>query len=114
MKGNPINLNRFREAREMAGLSAGQAAKHLNLSLPYLLKIEAGELDVADGQIQKLALLYELDLDWLKGEISDSDGTYLGSLQIAPRDLEKIKPGELPKLLQILSAIKNRRKINEY
>lgn len=114
MKENPMNSNRFREAREMAGLSAGQAAKYLNFALSDLLKIETGEIKVSDDQMQKLASFYEVDLDWLKDDNLDSNVTYLGNLQIAPRELEKIKPEELPKLLQILSAIKNRRKINEY
>lgn len=114
MKENPINSSRFREAREMSGLSAGQAAKYLNLSLTDLLRIETGELDLGIDQIQKLASLYEVDLDWLSGDASNSNITYLGNLQIAPRELEKIKPEELPKLIQILSAIKNRRNLNEY
>lgn len=104
------NLTRFRQAREMAGLSPEQAAKYLGFSLNELLEIESGAVEVNEEEAQKLALFYEVDFQWLKSSSADTDIAFLGDLQIAPRELEKIKAEELPKLLQILVAIRNKAK----
>jgi transcriptional regulator with XRE-family HTH domain len=107
MKQNNANLNRFREARELAGLSVEQAAKYLSFSLFDLLRIESGEIEMSEEKIRELALFYEVDFEWLKSKTFNTNVVYLGDLQIAPRELEKIRPEELPKLLQILTAIRN-------
>ncbi len=104
------NLTRFRQAREMAGLSPEQAAKYLGFSLTELLEIESGALEISEEKTQELALFYEVDFEWLKSKSADTNIAFLGDLQIAPRELEKIKPEELPKLLQILLAIRSRAK----
>jgi len=66
MVRNNANLTRFREAREMAGLSPEQAARYLSFSLSELLQIEYGEIEISDEKIQKLASFYEVDFGWLK------------------------------------------------
>ena len=111
MNINSATSTRFQEAREMAGLSVGQAAQLLSFSLYELIEVESGKLAISNEQIKRLALFYEVDFEWLSGEELDDGEFCLGDLQIAPRDLEKIKPEELPKLLKILSAIRNRTQV---
>lgn len=109
MEHNKTNPTRFQEAREMAGISAEQAAKYLSFPLSDLLKIESGQIDISDEVIQRLAIFYEVDYEWLRSRTSNTHLPFLGDLPIAPRELEKISPEELPKLLQILVAIRHRK-----
>jgi transcriptional regulator with XRE-family HTH domain len=109
MKQETMLINRFREAREIAGLSIFQAAKKLGFSVEDLLEIEHGDLKITGEEVKRLASFYEVGSEWLTGETLDDLTIFEGNWQIAPRDLEKIKPNELPKLLQILIAIKERK-----
>lgn len=99
-------FNRFREAREIAGLSLAQAAKHLGIRTIELIEIELGKQMVNSEQIKELAAFYEVNPDWLSGETTVVLTMFGDQWQVAPRDLEKLPPEELPKLLQVLAAIK--------
>ena len=64
--------NRSDQARKIAGLSVGQAAKLLNVDRDYLLKVEDAET-IDDDILPKLCDLYRVRAAWLTGEVPRRD-----------------------------------------
>lgn len=65
-------MNRARRARELAGLSVGQAAKLLGMTAPVLRMLEIPECELK-GDADKLAALYRVGAEWIRGEGPDRD-----------------------------------------
>src|SRR5437764_415744 len=62
---------RLKQARELAGLSQGQAAKKMNMHRPTVSEIEAGNRNVTAPELSRFAELYDVDLAWLSGAGAD-------------------------------------------
>lgn len=97
---------RLREARKMAGLSQAQVAKMLGLHRPSISEAEAGNRKVSADEITKLAEIYDVSLSWLLGEGADKLDIHDDKIQLAARELRKLKPDDLDRLLTILGSMR--------
>ena len=97
---------RLKEARTLAGLSQGQAAKKMEMHRPTISEIEAGNRNVTAPELSRFAELYDVDLTWLSGAGADKLEPEDERLQLAFRELKKIKPEDLDKLLRALAALR--------
>lgn len=97
---------RLRAAREAAGLSQGQVAKLMGMHRPTISEMEAGNRRVAADELTKLADLYDVKVTWLLGESSDRASPDDPRLQLAARELGKLKPDDLDRLLKLIAAMK--------
>jgi transcriptional regulator with XRE-family HTH domain len=98
---------RIREARKLAGLSQGQVAKLLGLHRPSISEAEAGNRNVTADELVKLAGIYKVSVAWLAGEGADKADPHDEKVQLAARELQKLKPDDLDRLLTILAAMRN-------
>jgi transcriptional regulator with XRE-family HTH domain len=97
---------RLREARKMAGLSQAQVAKMLGLHRPSISEAEAGNRKVSADEITKLAEIYDVSVSWLLGENVDKLDIHDDKIQLAARELRKLKPDDLDRLLTILASMR--------
>jgi transcriptional regulator with XRE-family HTH domain len=99
-----IIASRIKEARRLSGLSQGQVAKMLGLQRPSVSEIEAGNRAVAAEELSKLAEIFDVNVSWLLGE---GAGEGDDRLQLAARELQKLKPKDLDRLMNILASMRN-------
>jgi transcriptional regulator with XRE-family HTH domain len=98
---------RLRAAREAAGLSQGQVAKLMNMHRPTISEMEAGNRRITADELAKLADLYDTKVGWLLGESPERASTDDPKLQLAARELSKLKPDDLDRLLKLIAAMKS-------
>jgi transcriptional regulator with XRE-family HTH domain len=98
--------SRLALARKQAGLSQGQVAKMLDLHRPSISEAEAGRRNVTATEIGKLAGIYGVSVDWLACTDSNSPNESRDKIQLAARELAKLKKHDLDKVLDLLSALK--------
>lgn len=96
---------RLREARKLAGLSQGQAAKLLDMHRPTVSEIEAGNRRVSADELAQFAKVYDVTTSWLLAEATDQLLPDDPRLQLAARELSKLKPDDLQRLLRLLAAM---------
>jgi transcriptional regulator with XRE-family HTH domain len=101
---------RIKEARRMAGLSQGQVAKMLNLQRPSVSEMESGNRAVSAEELSKLAEIFEVSTSWLLGEGTDRVDPQDDKLQLAARELKKLKQKDLDRLMAILASLKDQEK----
>ena len=101
-----IIASRIREARKMAGLSQGQVARMLGLHRPSVSEMEAGNRSVSAEELSRLADLFDVSLSWLGGEGAEKVDILDDKLQLAARELQKLKPEDLDRLLTVLASMK--------
>lgn len=96
--------NRLRLARKQAGLSQGQVARLLKMHRPTISEIEAGRRRVSADELTLFAHTYEVSISWLAG--SEPDTNELDDrVQLAARELAKLKPEDLSKVLNLLATM---------
>ncbi len=105
-----IIASRIREARRLAGLSQGQVAKMLGLQRPSVTEIEAGNRAVAAEELAKLAEIFDVSVAWLLGQGAVRLDVHDDRLQLAARELQKLKPKDLDRLLSILASMRGQEK----
>ena len=98
-------------AREMAGLSQNQVAKILGLKRPAISEIEAGRRKVSAEEMAELSKIYSVSVNWLIGESEEEDENQM-RIGLAARELSKLKPEDVDRLLKILSALRHTREDN--
>ena len=98
---------RLREARKVAGLSQGQVAKLLAMHRPTISEIEAGNRRVSAEELTKFAETYDVTVSWLVGESAEQLDADDPRLQLAARELGKLKPDDLDRLLRLLASMRN-------
>lgn len=96
---------KLKESRKMAGLSQGQVAKMLGLHRPSVSEIEAGNRQVSAQELNQLCDIYEVDINWVLGAGSDATDPNDPRLELAARELAKLKPDDLNRLLKLISAM---------
>ncbi|MCG6135143.1 MAG: helix-turn-helix domain-containing protein [Nostoc sp. LLA-1] len=101
-----IIASRIREARKMAGLSQTQVAKMLGLHRPSISEIEAGNRSVSAEEIAQLAEIFDVSASWLLGEDTNEVNLHDNKLQLAARELQKLKPEDLDRLLTLLASMR--------
>src|SRR4051812_43285721 len=97
---------RLREARRMSGLTQGQAAKRMDMHRPTISEIEAGNRNVSVPELARFAEVYDVDLAWLSGIGPERLDPHDARLQLAFRELQKIKPEDLDRLMRALAALR--------
>ena len=105
-KRNQI-AERLREARKLAGLSQGHVAKILNLHRPSVSEMEAGNRRVSADELAHLAKIYDVSAAWLLGDAPDTVDGHDPRLELAARELTKLNPEDLERLLKLLAAMRN-------
>ena len=98
--------NRLREARKLAGLTQGQAAKKMQMHRPTVSEIEAGNRNVTATELSRFAEVYDVSLAWLSGDGADQLDPQDERLQLAFRELKKIKQADLDRLMRALAALR--------
>ena len=102
-----VIATRLREARKVAGLSQGQVAKLLAMHRPTISEIEAGNRRVSAEELTKFAETYDVTVSWLLGESAEQLEADDPRLQLAARELGKLKPDDLDRLLRLLASMRN-------
>lgn len=102
-----VIATRLREARKMAGLSQGQVAKLLGMHRPTISEIEAGNRRVSAEELSKFAEMYDVTVSWLLAETADQLEVDDPRLQLAARELSKLKPDDLDRLLRLLASMRS-------
>jgi transcriptional regulator with XRE-family HTH domain len=98
---------RLKEARKLAGLSQGHVAKMLGLHRPSVSEMEAGNRRVSADELARLAEIYDVNVAWLIGETPDTLDAQDPRLELAARELTKLKPDDLDRLLKLLAAMRS-------
>jgi len=97
---------RLREARRLSGLSQGQVAKLMGMHRPSISEIEAGNRRVSVDELAKLADLYEVSMAYLAGSAPDAVARDDPKLELAARELSKLSPDNLDRLLRALAVFR--------
>jgi transcriptional regulator with XRE-family HTH domain len=98
--------DRLRMAREQAGLSQGQVARLIDKHRPTISEIEAGRRKVSSEELTQFAKLYDVSLDWLAGGADVDDAEDVDRLKLAARELAKLDPSDLDRVLNLLRTLK--------
>lgn len=98
---------RLREARKAAGLSQGQVAKVLQMHRPTISEIEASNRRISAEELVKFAETYDVTVSWLLGETAEQLEMDDPRLQLAARELSKLKPDDLDRLLRLLASMRS-------
>ena len=93
-------------ARKQAGLSQAQVAKILDLHRPSISEAEAGRRNVTGAELATLAEIYGVDIEWLACADTGVANESRDRIQLAARELAKLKKDDLEKVLGLLSALK--------
>ncbi|HEY9757935.1 MAG TPA: helix-turn-helix transcriptional regulator [Oculatellaceae cyanobacterium] len=96
---------RIKEARKMAGLTQAQVAKLLNVPRPSISEAEAGNRKVSAEEILEMSKLFEVSVSWLMGEGEDQIDIRDSKLELAARELNKLKGDDLTRILKLLASI---------
>jgi len=96
---------RLRAAREQAGLSQGQVARILDYQRPTISEIEAGRRKTSAEEIARLAEIYDVSIDWL---INDKAAMTDPKVELAARELGKLKSDDLEMVLKLLRTLKKK------
>jgi len=102
---------RLRIAREMAGLSQSQVAVMLGIHRPSVSEMEAGRRKVSVEELARLAEMYDVDVDWVMGAKAESDVEVLARVELAARELSKLRSQDLERLLALLKALREAREV---
>jgi transcriptional regulator with XRE-family HTH domain len=94
-------------ARKQAGLSQAQVAKLLSLHRPSISEAEAGRRNVTATELAALAEIYGVSIDWLSCADTETTNETQDKITLAARELAKLKPQDLEKVLGLLSALKH-------
>lgn len=101
-----IIASRLRTARESAGLSQGQVARLVGLHRPSISELEAGRRRVTAAELAKFAEIYDVPLPWLVGETVKAADTRRDQLELAARELAKLKPEDFERLMKLLTSLR--------
>jgi transcriptional regulator with XRE-family HTH domain len=98
---------RLRAARKLAGLSQGHVAKIRRLHRPSISEVEAGNRRVSADELARLAAIYDVSVAWLVGDAPETMDAQDPRLELAARELTKLKPDDLNRLLKLLAAMRS-------
>ena len=98
---------RLKEARKLAGISQGHVANFLGMHRPSISEIEAGNRRVSADELARFAEIYDVSVAWLLGEAPNTLEAGDPRLELAARELTKLKPDDLDRLLRLLAAMRS-------
>lgn len=96
---------RLKEARTLAGLSQAHAADKLKIQRPAISEIESGNRKVSAEELVQFAELYKVSTTWLLCQEEETDGEMNEQLKFAARELSKLSPEDVKKLLDVLKIL---------
>lgn len=96
--------NRLQAARKQAGLTQGQIAKLLGLQRPAISEIEAGRRKVTVEELAVFSDAYGVSVAWLT---SKDDSTPNPAVELAARELSKLKKEDLDTVLNLLKTLRS-------
>ena len=96
--------NHLRLARDMAGLSQGQAARQLGWHRPTVSQIEAGRRKVSAEELSLLANLYAVNISWILGELEPQPAS--ARAMLAARKLSALRDEDLDLLINLINSLK--------
>ena len=97
---------RLRKAREMAGSTQSPIAKILGLHRPSISEIEAGRRSVTTDELLIFSETYSVDFNWILKGNRDSESKRDNKIEIAARELEKLKDEDINKVMDLLFSLK--------
>lgn len=100
---------RLRQARAYAGLSQGQVAKLLDMHRPTISEIEAGRRTVSAEELNRFAQIYDVGVSWLVGEDAELSGAEGATIELAARELSKLKEEDRETVMRLLRSLSGRR-----
>jgi transcriptional regulator with XRE-family HTH domain len=109
MTKKEIIASRLVIARQQAGLSQGQVAKILKLHRPTISEIEAGRRGVSADELAEFSKVYGVTISWLIDEEGKGGDTQKDSIELAARELSKLKDEDLEKVINLLNAIRGKK-----
>jgi transcriptional regulator with XRE-family HTH domain len=98
--------SRIKDARIAAGLSQARVALMLGLHRPAISEIEAGRRSVSAEELAKLSEFLDVEITWLMGETEEELNPNSNHLELAARELSKLKPEDLDRLMKILASMR--------
>ena len=98
---------RLKEARKLAGISQGNVARIMGLHRPTISEIETGNRRVSADELARLARVYDVSVSWLLGQTPETIDPQDPRLELAARELTKLKPDDLDRLLKLLAAMRS-------
>jgi len=98
---------RLKAAREQAGLSQSQVAALLKLHRPTISQIESGNRQIKPAEITQLAKLYTVKDSWILNGDTTEGRFQDPRIELAARELGKLKKQDLDKLLSLLSSLRS-------
>jgi len=99
-----VLASRLRLAREQAGLSQGQVAKLMDMHRPSITEVEAGRRKVSAEELTEFSRLYDVSIAWLTN--SEEADEQRDRIELAARELSKLKPEDLDKIIDLLAALR--------
>lgn len=105
--------SRLRLSRELAGLTQGQVAKSFDWHRPTVSEIEAGRRRVSAEELATLADLYGVSLSWIVGEDDADSSLAADRVELAARELSKLREEDLDRVLQLVQALRASRGTTE-
>jgi transcriptional regulator with XRE-family HTH domain len=100
---------RLREARAYAGLSQSQVAKILSMHRPTISEIEAGRRRVSAEELAEFARIYDVNASWLLAESRDPSDAEAASIELAARELSKLKKEDRETVIRLLRSLSSRK-----
>lgn len=100
---------RLRWAREQAGLSQGQIARMLGYHRPTISQIEAGQRVVRPDELARFAELYDVKEAWIIKGDSVLDEESDPRIELAARELRKLKADDLDAILRLIKVMRSER-----
>lgn len=91
----------------MAGLSQGQVAKIMGMHRPTISEIEGGNRRVVAEELTKFAEICDVTISWLLAETPEKLDTDDPRLQLAARELSKLKSEDIDRLIRLLASMRN-------
>jgi transcriptional regulator with XRE-family HTH domain len=82
-------------------------AKILRLHRPSISEVEAGNRRVSADELAHLATIYDVSVAWLVGDAPETMDAQDPRLELAARELTKLKPDDLNRLLKLLAAMRS-------
>jgi transcriptional regulator with XRE-family HTH domain len=97
---------RLKLARKMAGLSQGQVARLVGLHRPSISEAEAGRRKVSAEELADFAMRYGVSVAWLSGSTPLTVEPEDARVELAARELSKLKSQDLDRVLELLAALR--------
>jgi hypothetical protein len=79
----------------------------MNLHRPTISEIEAGNRRISAEELSTLASMFEVTVAWLVGEATETVETDDPRIQLAARELKKLKPEDLDRLMRLLASMRS-------